>query len=45
MDKYGPLYHRNGAKILPSWIARTIIGVAAVLGLFELVSGIFTIAR
>lgn len=33
MDKYGPLYHRNGAKLWPSFLARLVLGLVILGGL------------
>lgn len=39
MDKYGPLYHRN-TKLLPSALARSIVGIVILIGIVEFVLGL-----
>ncbi|CAM3854115.1 hypothetical protein ALPO108162_09505 [Alicyclobacillus pomorum] len=39
MDKYGPLYHRNGAKFWPKPMAKLFIGIVILIGICEFVLG------
>jgi len=45
VEKYGPLFHRNGAGLWPKPIAKLITGVLMVIGLGELVLGIESIVH
>lgn len=45
MDKYGPLFHRNGAKLWPKPLVKLIIGIVLLIGLGELVLGIASITH
>jgi len=45
MDKYGPLFHRNGARLLPQSLVKCIIAVALVIGFCELLLGIASIVH
>ncbi|MCL6442306.1 hypothetical protein JI721_14435 [Alicyclobacillus cycloheptanicus] len=45
MEKYGPLFHRNGAKIVPGPLSRLIIGLVTLVGVAELVLGIIVVVR
>ncbi len=45
MDKYGPLYHRNGAKIWPKPLAKLFIGIVILIGIGEFVLGALAALR
>jgi hypothetical protein len=44
MGTNGPLFHRNGAKLLPGSVARGIIALVILVGVVEFVLGALSVA-
>lgn len=45
MESNGPLFHRNGAHMLPGWLNRFVMAIVSLAGVAVLVLGITSVIR